>query len=67
MVMAIFGNIITAASWFGVNLLGVGLHAYGFTDSGFVWLLGFWITQIVFMGLSYAPARFWVAKPGSQA
>jgi ABC-type transport system involved in cytochrome c biogenesis permease subunit len=67
MVMAIFGNIITAASWFGVNLLGVGLHAYGFTDSGFVWLLGFWITQLLFMGLCWAPARFWVAKPGSHA
>ncbi len=67
MVMAIFGNIITAASWFGVNLLGVGLHAYGFTDSGFVWLLGFWITQFLFMGLCYAPARFWVPKPGSHA
>jgi ABC-type transport system involved in cytochrome c biogenesis permease subunit len=67
MVMAIFGNIITAASWFGVNLLGVGLHAYGFTDSGFVWLLGFWISQVLFMGLCYAPARFWMAKPGSHA
>jgi ABC-type transport system involved in cytochrome c biogenesis permease subunit len=67
MVMAIFGNIITAASWFGVNLLGVGLHAYGFTDSGFVWLLSFWISQVLFMGLCYAPARFWIAKPGSHA
>jgi ABC-type transport system involved in cytochrome c biogenesis permease subunit len=67
MVMAIFGNIITAASWFGVNLLGVGLHAYGFTDSGFVWLVSFWISQVLFMGLCYAPARFWIAKPGSHA
>ncbi len=67
MVMAIFGNIITAASWFGVNLLGVGLHAYGFTDSGFVWLLSFWITQVLFMGLCYAPPRFWVQKPHSKA
>ena len=67
MVMAIFGNIITAASWFGVNLLGVGLHAYGFTDSGFVWLLSFWITQVLFMGLCYAPPRFWIQKPHSKA
>ena len=63
MVMAIFGNMITAASWFGVNLLGVGLHAYGFTDSGFVWLVSFWISQLVFMGLCYAPPRFWADKP----
>ena len=25
-------NIIVALSWFGVNLLGVGLHSYGFTS-----------------------------------
>ena len=67
MVMAIFGNIITAASWFGVNLLGVGLHAYGFTDSGFVWLVSFWITQVLFMGLCYAPPRFWIQKPPAKA
>jgi ABC-type transport system involved in cytochrome c biogenesis permease subunit len=29
---AIAGNIIVAFSWFGVNLLGVGLHSYGFTS-----------------------------------
>src|SRR5262249_51640141 len=28
--LAIAGNIVTAWSWFGTNLLGVGLHAYGF-------------------------------------
>lgn len=28
----IFGNIVTAWSWFGVNMLGVGLHSYGFMD-----------------------------------
>ena len=26
-------SVIVALSWFGVNLLSVGLHAYGFTDS----------------------------------
>jgi cytochrome c biogenesis factor len=29
--MAVFGNIVVAFSWWGVNLLGVGLHSYGFT------------------------------------
>ena len=28
----IFGGVIIAFSWFGVNLLGVGLHSYGFTS-----------------------------------
>ncbi len=29
---SIFGGVVVAFSWFGVNLLGVGLHAYGFTS-----------------------------------
>ena len=28
----IFGSIIVAFSWWGVNQLGVGLHSYGFTQ-----------------------------------
>ncbi|MFT7676516.1 MAG: ABC-type transport system involved in cytochrome c biogenesis permease subunit [Planctomycetota bacterium] len=28
----IFGGMVVAFSWWGVNLLGVGLHSYGFTD-----------------------------------
>jgi ABC-type transport system involved in cytochrome c biogenesis permease subunit len=31
--------IIVALAWFGVNLLGVGLHSYGFTDHA-AWSLG---------------------------
>jgi hypothetical protein len=27
--LAVVGNIITAWSFFGTNILGVGLHAYG--------------------------------------
>jgi len=27
---AVAGNIVVAFSWWGVNLLGVGLHSYGF-------------------------------------
>lgn len=29
---AVFGGTIVLFSWFGVNLLGVGLHTYGFTS-----------------------------------
>ena len=32
-------SVIVALSWFGVNLLSVGLHAYGFTDAA-AWMLG---------------------------
>ena len=35
MVMAVFGNIVTSWSWFGTNMLGIGLHSYGFTDAAF--------------------------------
>ena len=30
--LAAFGGMIVAFSWWGVNLLGVGLHSYGFTS-----------------------------------
>jgi len=47
--LSIGGNIITAWSWFGTNMLGVGLHAYGFMDSAFFWLVLFWISQLLFI------------------
>ena len=67
MVMAIFGNIITACSWFGVNMLGVGLHSYGFMDQAFYALTGFSASQVVLMGICYAPAKFWQEKPHGKA
>ncbi len=30
---AVLTNVVVALSWFGVNLLGVGLHSYGFTTN----------------------------------
>jgi ABC-type transport system involved in cytochrome c biogenesis permease subunit len=59
MVMAIFGNIITAFSWFGVNMLGVGLHSYGFMDKAFWWLASFSLSQLLLMILCLLPRRFW--------
>lgn len=61
MIMAVFGNVITALSWFGVNMLGIGLHSYGFMDKAFPWLLAFCIAQFVLMGLGSLPARFWAS------
>ncbi len=58
-VMAIFGNIVTAFSWFGVNMLGVGLHSYGFMDTGFYYLMFFILTQLLLMGLGMLPANCW--------
>jgi len=59
MLMAIFGNIIVSLSWFGVNMLGIGLHSYGFMDSAFWWLLGFSVSQLVLIALGALPPRFW--------
>jgi ABC-type transport system involved in cytochrome c biogenesis permease subunit len=59
MLLAVFGNIITAFSWFGVNMLGVGLHSYGFMDKGFLWLMIFSIGHLVVMVLGALPDRFW--------
>jgi len=57
MQLLIFGNIVTAWSWFGTNLLGVGLHSYGFTESGFKWLMVFWISQLLLIALGWLPDR----------
>ena len=60
-VMAIFGNVVTAWSWFGVNMLGVGLHSYGFTDSGFMWLMMFIVSQLLVILVGVIPLRYWAS------
>jgi cytochrome c-type biogenesis protein CcsB len=64
MVLAIIGNIITAWSWFGVNMLGVGLHSYGFMDSAFQWLLIFGASQLALIVLGLLPLRWWRSFSG---
>lgn len=39
-ILAIVGNIVTSWSWFGTNLLGIGLHNYGFNKGIAYALLG---------------------------
>jgi ABC-type transport system involved in cytochrome c biogenesis permease subunit len=57
--LAIFGNIVTAWSWFGVNMLGVGLHSYGFMDAAFWWLVAFGVSQIGAILLAALPVAKW--------
>ncbi len=59
MIMAIIGNIVTSWSWFGVNMLGIGLHSYGFTDAAFRWLLLFVGSQVALIILALAPRKMW--------
>ncbi len=56
---AIGGNIVTAWSWFGVNMLGIGLHSYGFTDAAFKWLVLFVLSQLAFIALGSLPLKTW--------
>ena len=58
-VCAIGGNIVTSWSWFGVNMLGIGLHSYGFTDAAFKWLVLFVVSQLAFIGLGLLPSKVW--------
>ena len=57
--LAIFGNIVTSWSWFGTNMLGVGLHSYGFTDAAFWVLSGFIVSQLAFIGVGLLPLERW--------
>ena len=57
--LAIFGNIVTSWSWFGVNMLGIGLHSYGFMDAAFWWLLAFVLSQVALIILGLLPPGMW--------
>ena len=60
MVLAVSGNIITAWSWFGTNLLGVGLHSYGFMDGAMFTLALFAASQMLIMALAMmVPTHLW--------
>src|SRR5690606_5983173 len=71
MCLAIGGNIVTSWSWFGTNMLGVGLHSYGFTDAAFVALTLFVLSQLAIIALGNLPLAKWrsfrVAAPPAPA
>ena len=59
--LAIFGNIVTAWSWFGTNMLGIGLHAYGFMDKAFETLKWFAVAQLLVMAVGCLPLQYWAS------
>ncbi|MBW8781648.1 MAG: cytochrome c biogenesis protein CcsA [Verrucomicrobia bacterium] len=59
MALALFGNIVTSWSWFGTNMLGVGLHSYGFMDAAFWWLIAFVASQLALIALANLPIIRW--------
>lgn len=59
-VLAIGGNIITSWSWFGVNLLGIGLHAYGgFKGTAEIALMTFVGVMLLVIAAGCLPKDFW--------
>ena len=59
MTCAIAGNIVTSWSWFGVNMLGIGLHSYGFMDAAFKWLMIFVGSQLLLIAIGSLPLSLW--------
>lgn len=52
-IACVFGGIIVAFSWWGVNLLGVGLHSYGFTSGVMQSLVVFYTIEAVVILLGF--------------
>jgi len=67
MCLAVGGNIVVGWSWFGVNMLGIGLHSYGFTEAAFFWLIAFVISQLVFIALANLPLEKWRSFKAARA
>ena len=62
-ILAIVGNIITAWSMFGTNLLGVGLHSYGFSKATYNYLVFFVLSQMVLIVLGLIVTRLGRTPP----
>ena len=62
MMLAVFGNVICSWSWFGTNMLGIGLHAYGFMDAAFTYLSAYMLAQVAVIGLAAIPTRYWKSQ-----
>lgn len=57
-IMTIMLSITVALAWFGVNILNVGLHSYGFTQNVSIWLLVFIFFELFYICLLPAILRF---------
>jgi ABC-type transport system involved in cytochrome c biogenesis permease subunit len=58
-VLAVLGCMITTWSWFGTNQLGVGLHAYGFSNTLAMVCVALWAACAVGAALGLVPLRHW--------
>lgn len=51
--MSIGAMLVVVLAWIGVNLLGVGLHSYGFTEKGIIIPLFIFSAQFLYLILIY--------------
>ena len=48
---AVLGTIVVVWAWFGVNLLSIGLHSYGFTSGVATWIAVYVAAEMIFIGV----------------
>jgi ABC-type transport system involved in cytochrome c biogenesis permease subunit len=60
-------NVVVSLAWFGVNLLSVGLHSYGFTQNAVFNLFLFCFSEIAFALTCYGIIKFRMLKMGIKA
>ena len=67
-VLAVLGNICTAWLWFGVNELGIGLHAYGAFDSSTKQTLALYVmSQLLVVAIGCLPMSMWRGRSSAIA
>ncbi|MEK6543818.1 MAG: cytochrome c biogenesis protein CcsA [Elusimicrobiota bacterium] len=66
MILAIFGGVVTSLSWFGVNMLGIGLHSYGFMDKAFFSLMAFIAAETVVAVIGMSALADWKSAKAFQ-
>jgi ABC-type transport system involved in cytochrome c biogenesis permease subunit len=67
-VLALMGNIIVIWSWWGVNMLGVGLHAYGNVDPSMLTAVKCAVAvHLVFIAIGLTPRSLWLSYDAQQA
>ncbi|MCC5846322.1 MAG: cytochrome c biogenesis protein CcsA [Verrucomicrobia bacterium] len=50
--MAVLGCVMVMLAWLGINLLGVGLHSYGFTNKMAVGFYTYVAAELIFLGVT---------------
>lgn len=50
-------NIMVAVAWLGVNLLGTGLHSYGFTNAAGVGFVAFCVAEMIIITFLFFRSR----------